>query len=167
MQRLHRFISLGIGLIVAVPLLSKTPVLASLQSAGAAIAQAISGPPVKMNLAADKKTIAVDSEGQQVVNWQPLEGQAVVVPGDVLRYTVISENTGDAPAKNFVVTQPITAQMTYELGSAQSSGATITYSIDNGQTFVANPTIEVTLEDGTVEERPAPAEVLYPHSLAV
>ncbi|MEL7226328.1 MAG: hypothetical protein AAGL17_16230, partial [Cyanobacteria bacterium J06576_12] len=37
-----------------------------------------------------------------------------------------------------------------------------TYSIDNGESFVTEPMVEVTLADGTKEMQPAPAEA-YTH----
>ncbi|MGC1247269.1 MAG: hypothetical protein WA865_13730, partial [Spirulinaceae cyanobacterium] len=81
-----------------------------------------------------------------------------VVPGDVLRYTVSGENTGDATANDFVITQPIPTQTIFVLDSADSSNvATITYSIDNGATFSTEPTIQVD-NNGTIIEQPAPAE---------
>jgi hypothetical protein len=42
------------------------------------------------------------------------------------------------------------------------SPANIVYSIDSGKTFVAKPTVKVSLPNGTIEERPAPAEA-YTH----
>jgi hypothetical protein len=42
------------------------------------------------------------------------------------------------------------------------SPARIVYSIDGGKTFVAKPTVKVSLPDGKTEERPAPAEA-YTH----
>ena len=154
--------SIGLGalaLVAAVPLISGTPVLANLQSAGEAIVQAIRRPEVKLNLSADKKLVELNVEGKEKVTWEALGDQSVVTPGDTLRYTVSSKNTGDLPAKNLVITQPIPPQMVYTIGSTTSNNGTeVTYSIDNGKNFVANPTVKVTLPDGTVEERPAPAE---------
>lgn len=162
MKRLS--ITLGaIALIAAVPLIGGTPVLASLQQAGEAIVKSLNRPQVKLNLGAEKQVIGQDQTGKEKITWQALEGNAIVQPGDILRYTVSSENAGDVPAKNLVVTQPIPQQMTYILGSAtNNNNAKVTYSIDKGQSFVDNPTIQVTLPDGKVETRPAPAEA-YTH----
>ena len=53
--------------------------------------------------------------------------------------------------------------MTYVIGSEKGiTAAVATYSIDNGETFVAQPMVEVQLPDGTVEMQPAPAEA-YTH----
>jgi uncharacterized repeat protein (TIGR01451 family) len=162
MKRLSVSLS-AIALIAAIPLLGGTPVLASLQKAGESIVQTLNRPQVKLNLGAEKQLVTQDQSGKQQVSWQALEGQAVVQPGDVLRYTVSSENAGDVPAKNLTLTQPIPQQMAYVLGSAtNSNGAKMTYSIDNGKNFVENPTIQVKLANGQVETKPAPAEA-YTH----
>ncbi|MGD1904863.1 MAG: hypothetical protein ACFB0C_02580, partial [Leptolyngbyaceae cyanobacterium] len=42
------------------------------------------------------------------------------------------------------------------------TGAELVYSIEGGETFVAEPKVEVTLPDGTDEQQPAPAEA-YTH----
>ncbi|NEO38341.1 MAG: DUF11 domain-containing protein [Moorea sp. SIOASIH] len=153
----------AIALIVAVPFVGKTPVLAGLQEAGEVIVQNIMRPKVQLKLVAKKKIVEVDTEGKENITWQALENKAIVKPGDTLRYTVKGENAGEVEADNLMVTQPIPRATMYILDSASNSnGATITYSIDNGETFIEQPTIEVTLEDGTVETRPAPASV-YTH----
>jgi uncharacterized repeat protein (TIGR01451 family) len=96
--------------------------------------------------------------------WQGLTGNNVAAkPGDVLRFTLKAENKGDRPAKQLVLAQPIPQGTVYVLNTAISeSPASIIYSIDGGKTFVAKPTVKVSLPNGTIEERPAPAEA-YTH----
>lgn len=151
---------LGIAaLVTAAPLVATTPVFANIQEAGIAIAQKLRQPEVKLVMGADKQVTITDENGQSQKGWEKLEGEAVVQPGDVLRYVVASENEGEMSANNLVITQPISKDMTYKLGSAKGNdAATITYSIDGGETFVAEPMVEVTLADGTTEMQPAPAE---------
>lgn len=163
-MKLRLSVSLGvIALIAAVPLLGGTPVLASLQEVGESIVQTLNRPQVKLNLGAEKKVVTQDQNGKQQVSWQSLESNAVVQPGDIIRYTVSSQNAGNISAKNLTLTQPIPAQMIYILGSAtNSNGAKITYSIDGGKNFVENPTIQIKLPNGKVENRPAPPET-YTH----
>jgi uncharacterized repeat protein (TIGR01451 family) len=163
MKRKFMF-GLGIAALVAsAPLVVSTPVFANLQEAGAAIAQRITRPEVKLEMGVEKKVTVVDAEGKEKVEWQALTGEASVTPGDALRYAVKSENAGEISAENLVVTQPIPAQMTFVIGSEKgNTSASATYSIDNGATFVAEPMVEVTLPDGTVEMKPAPAEA-YTH----
>ena len=121
-------------------------------------------PKVQLRLTADKKMVQKDTAGKDKVTWVSLQGNVTVQPGDVLRYTVTGANNGSRPATNLVVTQPIPKQTAYVLNSSSiiKTTATVTYSIDNGKTFVAKPTVQVKLANGKVETRPAPAEV-YTH----
>lgn len=122
-----------------------------------------SRPQVNLNLVVDKQQVTVDENGVEQVRWENVGNQVTVVPGDTLRYVVMGTNEGGEAANNLTVTQPISQQMVYVLGSANSSNnAEITYSINNGETFVANPTIKVEQPDGTVVEKPAPASA-YTH----
>ena len=154
----------GFAALVAIaPLAVTTPVFAELQEASEAIVQKLRQPEVKLVMSADKQVTVIDENGQSKLVWEKLEGDITVQPGDVLRYVVASENEGEVSAENLVVTQPISPEMTYVLGSAKGNEiAAITYSIDGSETFVAEPMVEVTLPDGTVEMQPAPAEA-YTH----
>jgi uncharacterized repeat protein (TIGR01451 family) len=163
---MKRRLSIGLGILAiaaAIPFASSTPVLANLQEAGASIVKNIMQPKMKLVLGAEKKVVTVDAEGKSVTSWKALEGSVSVQPGDVMRYTLSSQNAGDKPASKLVLTQPIPAHTTYVVGSAIANGAKLTYSIDAGKSFVANPTIKVKLADGSVVEKPAPAE-MYTHA---
>ena len=158
-------ISLGAVALVAatLPLLNGTPVMASLQQAGAAIAQRLQSPKVNINLAVEKQSVKVNAQGQKQVTWAALEDKAVVEPGNVLRYTLNGKNAGDLPAQGIELTQPIPNRTKFVLNSATlTNPGKVTYSIDNGKTFVEAPTIKVTLADGKIVDRPAPAEA-YTH----
>ncbi|WNZ44746.1 hypothetical protein Q2T42_23415 [Leptolyngbya boryana CZ1] len=158
-------ISLGaVALIAAtLPFLNGTPVMASLQQAGAAIAERLQRPEVKLNLAVEKQAVIVNEQGQKQVKWNALQGKALVEPGNVLRYSLTGKNAGDLPAQGIELTQPIPKGTKFVLNSATTNSAgQITYSIDNGKTFVEAPTVTVTLADGKTVERPAPAEA-YTH----
>ncbi|MEL6555631.1 MAG: hypothetical protein AAFQ63_19545 [Cyanobacteria bacterium J06621_11] len=162
MKRKFMF-GLGLAAMVAAPLAVSTPVFANLQEVGSAIAQRIMGPEVKLNMSVEKQVTVIDENGVETKEWQALESGATVQPGDALRYSVESSNAGDVAAENLVVNQPIASDMTFVLNSEKgNSAAEATYSIDNGQTYVAEPMVEVTLPDGTVEMQPAPAEA-YTH----
>jgi uncharacterized repeat protein (TIGR01451 family) len=164
MKLLHKLLGIGtLGLIITLPLITQTPVLAGFPQVTEIIAQATQQPTVKLNLTAAKKSIVVTTGGKEEVKWENLADDAVVNPGDILRYTVSSTNTGASAAKNLTVTQPIPSQMVYQLETANSENqAVITYSTDNGKTFVAKPTIKVKSENGKTVEKPAPAET-YTH----
>lgn len=168
MQRLFAkkrlLLSLGaFALVGAVPFVTNQPVLAQLQEVKEVIAQAVLRPEVKLTLSAEKQITELDGKGQEIFSWESLEGRVTVQPNDIIRYTVDGANSGDIEAKGLSVTQPVPNGTSYVLESAQVEGsAEIVYSIDDGQSFIAEPKIEVTLSDGTVELQPAPAE-MYTH----
>lgn len=155
----------AIAVMTSIPFVGEMPVLANLLDAGVAIAQNIQRQPqVQLRLGAEKKVLQKNQQGKQQVAWQTLQGNVVVQPGDVIRYVVTGKNDSDRPLRNLVVTQPIPKQTTYLLSSAtvKNNSAKITYSINNGKSFVETPTVRVKLPNGKVETRPAPAE-LYTH----
>ena len=163
---MKRSLTIGLAALataVVIPLAKGTPVFARLQEIGTEIAQQVLRPEVKLVMQAEKQVQTVDDQGKAQTSWQLLEGEATVLPQDVLRYTILSENAGELPAQDLVITQPIPPQMTYQLDTATGNGGVaITYSIDQGETFVAEPLVEVVQEDGTVTLEPAPAEA-YTH----
>lgn len=158
--------SLGaIAVIAATPFVTQMPVLGNLQTSAVLAQNVQRQSAVQMRLEAEKKVVQKDAQGKEQVMWQPLQGQATVQPGDVIRYIVKGENTSDRPVRSLAFTQPIPQGTVYALNSAtvaQNAGARITYSIDNGKTFVEKPMVQVKLPDGKVEMRPAPAEA-YTH----
>lgn len=154
----------AIALMTAIPFVGEMPVLANLRQAGVAIAQNIQRQPqVALNLGAEKKIIR-NQQGKQQVAWRTLQGNVTVQPGDVLRYVVTGQNNSDRPVNNLVFTQPIPKQTTYVLNSVtvKNNTAKVTYSIDNGKSFVEKPLVRVKLPNGKIVTRPAPAE-LYTH----
>ena len=164
MKLLHKVLGLGtLGLIITLPLISQTPVWANFAQINQVIAQVSPQPTVQLNLTAARKTIVVTTGEEQQVEWSSLDDGATVNPGDILRYTVSSNNSGANVANNLTITQPIPERMVYEIGTATSQNqAEVVYSIDNGETFVAEPTITIETEDGATIEKPAPAET-YTH----
>jgi uncharacterized repeat protein (TIGR01451 family) len=164
MQRFSKRALIGLAAVaVAVPVVATAPVFASLRESGMAIAQKLTSPKVQLNLSAEKQVLTKDAGGAEKTNWQALQGQVSVNPGDVLRYTVSGKNAGQAAAKKLVVTQPVPKQTLYVLDSATPApGAQMTFSIDGGKSFVAKPMVKVTLPDGKLTEKPAPAEA-YSH----
>ncbi len=162
---MKRFTIAGLGaiaLLAAVPLVGAVPGVPNIS----AIAQNTQHESqLHLQLDAAKQVVQKDEQSQQKITWQPLEGEAVVKPGDVLRYTISGENFSDRALKNLTLNQPIPKGMVYTLKSATVNaldGTKITYSIDGGRSFVENPTVKVTLPNGKVEDRPAPATA-YTH----
>ncbi|MEA5602052.1 hypothetical protein [Nostoc sp. UHCC 0252] len=159
------FAGLGaFALITIVPFVGQIPGIANVWHSGSAVAQNIKTQgQIQLRLEAEKQVVAKDQQGKQSQKWEPLKGQVVVQPGDVLRYTLTGENKSDRPVKNLTLNQPIPKGMVYVLKSVNvANNAKVIYSIDGGRSFVENPTVKVTLPDGKVETKPAPA-IAYTH----
>jgi len=90
----------------------------------------------------------------------PVEKVESVNPGEILDWTITSENGGNAPAHDYKTIGQIPKGTTLVMGSATSDGsATVVYSIDNGKSYSAQPTIEEKQADGTVKVVPAPVSM--------
>ena len=156
----------AIALIASISFSGQIPVIANIFQGEAAIAQnAAKKGQVQLRLEVEKKVVKTVN-GEQKVSWLPLEGEAKVQRGEVLRYRVTGANNGDKAVKNLAINQPVPKGMEYVLKSAtvnKKEGAQITYSIDGGKSFVENPTVKVKLENGEVETKPAPASA-YTHA---
>jgi uncharacterized repeat protein (TIGR01451 family) len=151
-----------IALLAVVPLTGAIPGVPSISVIGSAIAQNIQKQPqMHLQLDAEKQVVSREKANKQTkASWEFLKGEAIVRPGDMLRYTVSGENFSSSPVKNLTLNQAIPKTMGYVLNSANANikdGVKITYSIDGGQKFVEKPTVKVTLPNGKEEERPAPA----------
>jgi uncharacterized repeat protein (TIGR01451 family) len=156
-------ILLSTATLITVPILFSSSVLANFPQLGETVAQTLKSPKVKLILSVNKQVEEIDKQGKKKLVWQSLDSKAVVMPGDILLYTVKSENEGELAAKKMLITQPIPKQMVYQLNTAKSTASTtITYSIDGGKTFVAKPMVKKKLENGKVIDVPAPAD-LYTH----
>lgn len=105
-------------------------------------------PEVKMQLAG-----AVERDSALVA----LDKTIVVKPGEILDWTITSENSGNAPALEFKSVGHIPQGTTFVADSAKADGAKAVYSIDGGKSYSAQPTIEVKQADGSVKRVPAPA----------
>lgn len=164
---MKRQFAIGLGVaatILTIPFASKLPVVAELFRSDVAIAKAMQHPKVQLNLIGEKQVISKDDQGKAVISWKG-GNQLAVQAGDVLRYRLVGQNESDRSIKNLTLNQPIPKGTVFVLKSAQattSQTAQITYSIDGGRSFVAAPTVQVTLANGKVETRPAPAEA-YTH----
>ena len=98
-----------------------------------------------------KEAVMTNEDGEQVKELVPAE---TVVPGERVIYTITFRNTGEDPADDVVITNPISEELTYVLGSAFGPGMDLQFSVD-GQSFAAADELTV-IEDG--ETRPATPE---------
>ncbi|MCM3871887.1 MAG: hypothetical protein ND895_14485 [Pyrinomonadaceae bacterium] len=90
----------------------------------------------------------------------PVEKVSMVVPGDVLDWTITSANEGNAAAIDYKAVGHIPEGMTFVAGSAKADGSVnALYSIDKGKSFSTQPMIEEKQADGSVKQVPAPVSM--------
>jgi uncharacterized repeat protein (TIGR01451 family) len=89
----------------------------------------------------------------------PLEKSIVVNPGEILDWTIESENSGNAAAMEYKTVGHIPHGTTFVAGSAKADGAKAVYSIDGGKSYSAQPMIDEKQADGSVKRVPAPASM--------
>ena len=108
-------------------------------------------PEIKMTL-----TGAVEHGDDRI----PVEKSEPVKPGDVLDWTIVSENKGDGPAHEYKAVGQIPKGTQLVLGSTTSDGtAVVEYSIDNGKSYQKQPTVAQKQNDGSVKQVAAPVSM--------
>ena len=107
-------------------------------------------PEVKVELAG-----AVQREAKNV----PLEKSTVVNPGEVLEWTITSENGGNAAALEYKTVGHIPRGTEFVADSARAEGAKAVYSIDGGKSYSPQPTVEEKQADGSIKRVPAPVSM--------
>ncbi|KQR22737.1 DUF11 domain-containing protein [Deinococcus sp. Leaf326] len=65
----------------------------------------------------------------------PLANGAAVSPGDIVRYTIVATNTGDAAQNSVYVADSLPANTEFVAVSATGAGVGLLYSVDGGQTW--------------------------------
>ena len=107
-------------------------------------------PEVKMQLSG-----SVERDSARV----PLEKSTVVNPGEILDWTMTSENSGNAPALDYKTIGHIPRGTEFVAGSAKADGAKTVFSIDGGKSFSPQPMIEEKQADGSTKRVPAPTSM--------
>jgi len=87
-------------------------------------------PKVDITVKAEKE-VTVSAKGKQVKRRLAAKG---IQPGEELIYTLSYHNSGNEPAKDVVISDPIPAGTAYIPGSASEAGE-VTFSIDKGKSF--------------------------------
>ena len=86
-----------------------------------------------------------------------VEKVEAVKSGEILDWTIESVNSGNADAQNYRVVGQIPAGTTFVADSAKGDDAPqVTYSIDGGKTFAAQPMIDEKQPDGSTKKVAAP-----------
>ena len=117
---------------------------------------ALAAAKVSIKIKAEKEVVAIKG-GKKETRIVPATKFA---PNDLIIYTITYTNTGNEPATNAVVDDPIPAGTSYVPGSAKGEGTEIVFSIDKGKSF-EKPTLltyEVTGPAGKKEKQVAAPE---------
>ena len=117
-------------------------------SAGAVWAQQKGN--IELKAVAEQEKEVINDKGEKEITRVPV---ARVVPGDEVVYTLHYTNSGQEPADNVVITDPVPEHMMYTEGSASGADTVITFSVDNGATYDLPARLTIVGADG--KERPA------------
>jgi len=113
------------------------------------------------NAVAQENTIRLEHKAEQWesvtddngVEQSRLVEAARVLPGAEVLFTVTYTNTGDEPAENVTITNPVPDHMVYVEASASGDNASVTFSADGGESFAAAQDLLVSDANGV--QRPA------------
>ena len=113
-----------------------------------------------MNAARPEVKVALSGAVVRDQKRLPIEKLESVNPGEILDWTITSENSGTASAHDYKAIGQIPKGTTLVMGSTTADGtASVVYSIDNGKSFSAQPMIEEKQADGTLKQVPAPVSM--------
>ena len=87
---------------------------------------------IEVKTVAEIEVTETDKQGKKLVKRA---APTTVVPGTEVIYTITAKNTGNEPADNIVVTNPVPKETVYVDGSAFGAGTSITFSVDGGKSF--------------------------------
>jgi uncharacterized repeat protein (TIGR01451 family) len=90
----------------------------------------------------------------------PVEKAQIVKTGEILDWTISSENSGNAAALEYKTVGRIPAGTTFVAGSAKADGSSkVSYSIDGGKSYAAAPMIDEKQADGSIKKVAAPVSM--------
>ncbi len=105
-------------------------VSACVLAAGVAIAEGEGS--IELKATAQKVVVVIEEDGTERTE---LVAPEIVVPGDMIAYTIDAKNVGAKDVERVVITDPIPEQMLLVPGTESSEGATVLYSVDGGENF--------------------------------
>jgi len=134
--------------ILAAMVLLSAPTIRAQEDAAAA--------PISLEIRAEKEAVRIEPDGRRTIELVEAEK---VLPGTTVVYTITYTNSGDKPAGNVVINNPMPEEVMYLEGSAVGEGTQIDYSVD-GETYGLPVELVVPVSDGTT--RPAePGDYRY------
>jgi uncharacterized repeat protein (TIGR01451 family) len=146
----------------AVALAQHNPTLARIFASPAKAMALAAGRPVVQAVASDRPLVKISLTGFIERNSKVIsvETAGPVKPGEVVSFMLNSVNEGSAPAREYHAIGQIPRGTTFVAGSALGDRDTqVSYSIDGGQKFSSNPTIDEKQADGTIKRVSAPVSM--------
>jgi uncharacterized repeat protein (TIGR01451 family) len=90
----------------------------------------------------------------------PLEKAEAVSSGEIVNWSIVSNNVGSGSAQDYKTVGQIPKGTSYVEGSAEAEGrARVTYSIDGGKSFTAQPMVAEKQADGSTKQVAAPVSM--------
>ena len=108
---------------------------------------------IELKTVAEVEVTEIDKQGKKIVKRT---APTNVVPGTEVIYTITAKNTGNEPADNIVVTNPVPKETVYVDGSAFGAGTNITFSVDGGKSYAKAG--KLTVKDKAGKDRAATAK---------
>jgi len=102
---------------------------------------------VKLQAVGYYQKLTVGKDGTKHTETVPVDH---VLPGTDVTWDINYEIIGNQPVTDAVITDPVPAHMDYVGGSAETSKADVTYSVDGGQTFNTPDKLQVKNADGSL-----------------
>lgn len=88
---------------------------------------------------------------------QSINKQIIVKPGEIIHWSLVSENEGNGNAEGYKTVAKIPEGTSFIAGTAKGdASAKVSYSIDGGNSYSEQPLIEEKQADGSVKKVPAP-----------
>ena len=108
---------------------------------------------IEVTTVAETEITETDAQGKKSIKRT---AAVSVIPGTEVIYTITAKNTGNEPASNIVVNNPVPANTVYVDGSAFGADTVITFSVDGGKSY--GKAEELTVIDAAGNSRAARAE---------
>jgi len=102
---------------------------------------------IELNAVAEMEKEVINAQGDKERIRVPVSR---AVPGDEVIYTIHYTNTGQDPAENVIIIDPIPEHMIYTQGSVSGVDTVIVFSVDKGETYDFPEKLTVTGTDGNV-----------------
>lgn len=123
--------------------------------AAGAPARAADAPDVKVQITAQREIVTITEDGEKEIRLEPAGS---VQAGDVIVYTLLAHNVGNAPAFNARLQDPIPDGTVLIPDSVPVEGTPVEASVDNGSSWQSFPArVKQRAANGAMQDGPAPA----------